>query len=179
MKGHTNSFRSKVSIFISFWMMLFVVLPAAEAVAAYAGLPCPETAAPAPERAALMSCCPEQAEAVAQLAGETLLAGLTPFFSNQETRGCDPTAAVPACCTECDCFFSPASDAPNFAEILKRVVVPQKESFPFYPLLQQNTADEALNASPPQFPSPRLSGDLIRPHAAALPLRVVNCCYLI
>ncbi|MCC5933484.1 MAG: hypothetical protein JJU35_04500 [Balneolales bacterium] len=160
-------------------MMLSVVLPAAEALAAYAGLPCPETAAAAPEQAALMSCCPEQAEAVAQLADETLLAGLTPFFSNQETRGCDPSAAVPACCTECDCFFSPASDAPNFAEILKRVVVPQKESFPLFPLLQQNTTDEALQASLPKFSAPRLSGDLTQTHAAALPLRVVNCCYLI
>ncbi|WP_124245474.1 hypothetical protein [Cyclonatronum proteinivorum] len=169
-------------------MMLFLLAPVGEAAAGFWGGECPvELARKNTAAATQMSCCPsdnqERLQPQHTVQNGSVFDGYQAFIPTQNGMGCDTAAASTSCCAACDCWID-ASDAAaaaipavvprtGFEKLQLEAQVKLHVSF-FLNFVAKVTRSEAVNerlqhADSNQKPS----------LAAALPLRVAYCCYLI
>lgn len=182
-----QTYHPKISILLLLSMMLFLLVPVGEAVAGIWGSECPVAQARQKQAAVTtMNCCPSENPTGSGLSADksrpALLDGLEAFIPQSDFMACGATATNAVCCAACTCWIDAPNDSAALAPAVQRTVSKKEQPAPelHYAaslLLYSALADAMADADETRI-RPYLPNESFFP-AAALPLRIAYCCYLI
>lgn len=182
-----QTYHPKISILLLFSMMLFLLVPVGEAVAGIWGSECPVAQARHKQAAVTtMSCCPSEnptrSEHAADESRPALLDGLEAYIPQSDFTACGTTVTYPSCCASCTCWIDVPNDSAALAPAVQRTVSNKEQPAPELNyaaslLLYSALAGAMADADEIRI-RPYLPNESFFP-AAALPLRIAFCCYLI